>query len=112
MYSGARRRAQNEEYQYKYAGLNMSNKYLEKIAGMSLGPIGRNAVRGAAIGSVSGAIVGGKDNRIKGALAGAAAGGVAGSVFGRAMKPKTSHIFDASSPVGRDAKLINPKMVA
>jgi hypothetical protein len=30
MYSGARRRAQNEDYQYKYAGAG--NRYLEKIA--------------------------------------------------------------------------------
>ena len=62
-----------------------SNKYLDKVAGLSIGGFGKRIAVGATLGGASGAIAGGKDNRLKGAIAGAAAGGVAGSMFGRSM---------------------------
>jgi hypothetical protein len=63
----------------------MTNKYLEKIAGMGslASGLGKKVAVGAALGGATGAIAGGENNRVKGALAGAVAGGVAGSVFGR-----------------------------
>lgn len=86
----------------------MSNKYLEKIAGLSLGGFGRKVAAGAAIGGVSGAVIGGPDNRIKGALAGATAGGIAGSVFGRATSAiKNKNVFNAGPGPGSNAKVIN-----
>lgn len=93
------------------------NKYLEKIAGMSLGPFGKRVAVGAALGGAAGAVIGGKDNRVKGALAGATAGGVAGSIFGRATRPKVSNVFGpgagpgATATFAGNASIVKPKMV-
>lgn len=82
----------------------MTNKYLEKIAGMPrLGGIGKAVAIGTGVGAASGAAYAGEGNRFKGALTGAsigAAGGVAGSVFGRALSRKGP----AMAP--------NPKLIA
>lgn len=85
------------------------NKYLEKIAGFPVGAFGKKVVAGAAVGGVTGAVVGGKDNRIKGALAGAAAGGIAGSVFGRIRQAgRMKNIVPAGSSIGSNARQLNP----
>ncbi len=99
------------------------NKYLEKIAGFPGGILGKRVATGAAFGGVSGAVIAGKDNRIKGALAGATAGGVIGSIFGRtaqakklknvgSLRPKIeSNIISAGSKIGASAKLVNPRLI-
>jgi hypothetical protein len=89
------------------------NVYLEKIAKFPTGAFGKKVIAGAAVGGLTGAVVAGKDDRIKGALGGAAAGGIAGSVFGRiAQAKRMKNVFPASSTKGAGAKLLNPKMIS
>lgn len=70
----------------------MSNKYLEKIAGMAqlASGFGRKAAIGAAVGAGAGALAGGPDHRVAGAVGGAALGGVVGKVLGGKLTPVTS----------------------
>jgi hypothetical protein len=63
MYSGARRRAQNEEYQYKYASAH--NRYLEKIASSNTKERLKNAGKGAAYSVLGGAVYDGVEAAAK-----------------------------------------------